>query len=253
MPMEVQQLAEGFWRWTAPHPDWTPEKDRPGGWAQMVGCVFYEAPADSRGVRRIVLIDPLAPPEGTPDAERFWRALDRDVERVGGPVAILLGNHYHERSAQAVYERYERSPGAEIWAHEAARGEIACSLSRTFASSGQGMGADQWFELPGGVRAQEIAGLEPCEVAYYLPLQEAVVFADAVIGTGEGRVRVVPLSWAPAGAEAAMRYHESFRPSLRRLLDLPLEMLLVSHGPPVFVNGDAALAEALDAAAWGES
>ena len=67
------------------------------------------------------LIDPLAPPVGTPDAERFWRALDRDVERSGMPVAILLGNHYHERSAEAIFDRYVRRPGASIWARQAAR------------------------------------------------------------------------------------------------------------------------------------
>ena len=87
--MDVQPLRPGLWRWTAPHPDWLPEKDKPGGWAEYVGCVYFEPAENKRDA--VVLIDPLAPPAGTPDAERFWRALDRDVERAGVPVAILLG------------------------------------------------------------------------------------------------------------------------------------------------------------------
>jgi hypothetical protein len=79
--MEVQELRRGLWRWTAPHPDWSPSLDRPGGWPRMVGCVYYEPP-EAAGT--VVLIDPLAPPEGTPDHERFWRALDRDVLGTAG-------------------------------------------------------------------------------------------------------------------------------------------------------------------------
>ena len=75
--MEVMQLGEGFWRWTAPHPEWTPAKERPGGWGQMVGCLYLET---SDG---IVLIDPLAPPDESDDGRRFWEVLDREVARLG--------------------------------------------------------------------------------------------------------------------------------------------------------------------------
>src|SRR3989442_6617435 len=116
--MDVLEIEQGLWRWTAPHPLWTAEKGKPGGWGQMVGCVYYDpahrgkdlptvaSPATAGPAKTIVLIDPLAPPEGTPEAARFWAALDADIERAGAPVAILIGNEYHSRSAQSIYERY---------------------------------------------------------------------------------------------------------------------------------------------------
>ena len=91
--MNVSELAPGLWRWTAPHPAWKEGAD----WEQDVGCVYYEAPAAT------VLIDPLVPPE----RERFFDALDRDVERRGLPVSILLTVPWHARSSAELAERYE--------------------------------------------------------------------------------------------------------------------------------------------------
>ena len=92
--MQVQELAPGLWRWTAPHPAWRPGAD----WPPEVGCVYYEAR------EAVVLIDPLVPPAD--DGERFWRALDRDVERAGRPVLVLLTAPWHARSADAIVDRY---------------------------------------------------------------------------------------------------------------------------------------------------
>src|SRR5262249_27113975 len=104
--VEVTRIEEGLWRWTAVHPDWTPEEGGEEGGDPVVGCVYCEC-GDA-----LLLIDPLAPDEG-PDAERFWAALDGDVERLGLPVAALVTVHWHERSAAVVLERY----GAAVWAH----------------------------------------------------------------------------------------------------------------------------------------
>ncbi len=238
--MEVREHRPGLWRWTAPHPGWTPQKDGPGGWGRMVGCVYYEPKGVSQ--RAIVLIDPLAPPAGTPDADRFWKALDGDVERCDGTVAILLGNYHHERGAGEFHDRYRGKPGASIWAHEAARGRVRCGLTRTFEGES---------EMPAGVRAYPINGLDPTETVYWLPEHRALVFADALIGTGPGQVRVAPSSWGTETPEGDARYEREFRASLRRLLDLGPELLMVSHGEPV-AEGARALAEALDAPAWGE-
>ena len=62
--MDVQRLADGLWRWTTFYPEWN----------AVVGCVYYEAPD------AVVLIDPLVPED---EADRFWKALDRDVKRAG--------------------------------------------------------------------------------------------------------------------------------------------------------------------------
>ena len=79
--MRIREVATGLWWWTALHPAWTPADGGPDGWEQEVGCVYYEAPG------AVVLIDPLVPME---DRDRFYRALDRDVERAGLPVCVLV-------------------------------------------------------------------------------------------------------------------------------------------------------------------
>ncbi|HET6374057.1 MAG TPA: hypothetical protein VFG76_12180 [Candidatus Polarisedimenticolia bacterium] len=239
--MDVQQIAPGLWRWTAPHPEWKPEKDKPGGWGQMVGSIYFEPPPDEPGAT--VLIDPLAPPIQTPESGRFWTALDADVMGRQLPVAILLGNWYHERSAQEIHDRYERRPGVQIWIHEEARRRVRCPVHHTF-TDGQ--------KLPGGVRAQYIGGLDDGETVFHIPTARAIVSADALIGAGDGRVRVAPASWAKETPAGQGRYCAEFRAALTRLLDLPVEMVLVSHGAPVLTDGRRALAEAIDQPAWGE-
>jgi glyoxylase-like metal-dependent hydrolase (beta-lactamase superfamily II) len=240
--MEITNLVEGLWRWTAPHPEWTQEAERPGGWGQMVGCVYLEAPPGSP--EGVVLIDPLAPPEGSEDARRFWEALDRDVARIGKPVAILLGNHFHERHAQAFLDRYRTRPGASIWAPKSARDSLTCEVMHPFRPGDL---------LPGGLIAYAISGLEcPGETVFYSRRHRALICADAFLGAGGGRVRVPPLRWAEKSPEGQERYRKEFRVSLRRLGTLDFERVLVSHGDPVLSEGRAAVLEALDAPAWGD-
>ena len=88
--MEVGELVPGLWRWTAPHPEWTPDQGGPDGWEAEVASFYCEAEGD------ILLIDPIVPAEGS-ERERFWRALDRDVERVGAP-HVVLSCAWHVRS-----------------------------------------------------------------------------------------------------------------------------------------------------------
>lgn len=237
MALDAREIRPGLWRWTAPHPEWKPEKGGPGGWEQMVGCVYYEAP------RAVVLIDPLAPPEATREHERFWSALDRDVARHGTPVVMFLANHYHERSVREVYERYEPTCGAAVWAHEAARGRVSCPLTHTF---------HEGDALPGDIKAYGTPSLNEDEVVYYLPEHRAIVAADALIGAGGGKLQIPPASWAEGGEAGQARYRKEFRASLRRLLDVPLDMVLVSHGEPVLEGGRDALAAALEGPEWGE-
>jgi glyoxylase-like metal-dependent hydrolase (beta-lactamase superfamily II) len=134
--VNVSELAPGLWRWTAPHPDW---KDG-NTWERDVGCVYYEA-ADAT-----VLIDPLVPPE----RERFFEALDRDVERRGLPVAILLTTPWHERSTGELTERYG-------------------------AGSSPPAGAEAVLALP-----------EVEETLWWLPAQRTLVAGDVLIGAPDG-------------------------------------------------------------------
>ena len=80
--MDVQRLADGLWRWTT----------------ARAASVYYEDPS------AVVLFDPLLP---VGEEEKFLAYLDRDVERLGLPVSILLTLASRERSAPALRQRYE--------------------------------------------------------------------------------------------------------------------------------------------------
>lgn len=87
--MRVDRIADGLWRWTAVEP----ASGREGN------AVYHESPDG------IVLVDPLIPAD-TADAERFWRALDRDVERIGGAPVVAMTLPGRADGARAVRDRY---------------------------------------------------------------------------------------------------------------------------------------------------
>jgi glyoxylase-like metal-dependent hydrolase (beta-lactamase superfamily II) len=231
--MSMEQVRPDLWRWTAPHPEWKPSATgTPGEWGQLVGSVLYEPPEPEAP---LVLVDPQAPAAGSAEAAAFWKKLDGAVERRGRPVAVLVANCFHHRSAKDVLERYRERPGAEIWAPESARAhleKVACPVTRYYQDG---------EILPGGLVAYEVEGLCPGEAALYLPRHQAVIAADALLGSDGGKLRVPPVSWS-ADAE---RYHQRLRPSIQRLLEVPVEMVLVSHGQPVLSGGRRAIQEAL--------
>ena len=213
--MTVDQLAPGLWRWTAPHPEWKEGAD----WPRDVGCVYVETAGT------VVLIDPLVP---TAPAARatFLEHLDADVERNGKPVAILLTLPWHVRSAAELAERY----GADVWASSATAVEVDGVVTKPF-EPGQ--------VLPGGVIG--IDAQHEGETMYWLPEHGALVPGDALLGDGDGGVRVPPDSWFEDVPPP------EFKAALRGLLDLPVERVLVSHGEPVLEGGLAALERALAA------
>lgn len=225
-PEEMQALRPGLWRWSAPHPDWTPADGGPGGWERGVWCLAYEAPD------AVILIDPQTPAEGTPEAARFWEALDRDVARLGRPVACLLTQGWHERSASAVLARYRDGAGATVWVPQASRSDADGEVTHPFAPGDP---------LPGGVLAYPAGGSGAGEVLYYLPAHRALFAGDTLVGEGDGTLR---LGWIDADARAGVVQ------ALRLLLDLPLEMVLVSHGRSALEDARTALARALELPAW---
>ena len=220
--MRVDELRSGLWRWTALHPEWTPEQGGPEGWEQEVSSYMYEA-ADA-----LVVFDPLAPADGTPEAERFWGAFDRDVQR-HGPPHVLLTIYWHARSAHALLDR---SDGTRVWAHEPAAAELRkrVAVTDTFAAD---------TELPGRVEPKEAA--RGGEILFWIPEHRALVAGDVLLGTTDGGIRVCPDSWLGDRTTP-----ETLRDELRPLLDLPLELVLLTHGEPVVDNARDALAHALE-------
>jgi hypothetical protein len=199
--MDVQELRPGLWRWTAPHPEW----EHAERWGPDVASVYAELP------NAIVVIDPLVPAD---EDERFWSALDRDVDRLARPVYVLLTVHWHERSVAAVLDRYR---GA-LWRPE------------------------EKGELPEGVQAEVVRGSDWVEALFYLEPYRALVAGDLLIGA-DGGIQF-PVQWFP---KAEQEWAETtLKPELRERLDkLPVELVLVSHGEPVLAEGHAALARAL--------
>jgi glyoxylase-like metal-dependent hydrolase (beta-lactamase superfamily II) len=172
-----------------------------------------------------VLIDPQAPAEG-PDRERFWEAVDRDVEHHGAP-AVVLTVPWHARSTPAIVERYD---GASVWVHERVAHE-AEGFEPTYAFA-------VGDELPAGMRAFESGWAG--EVELWLSDHGALVTGDVILGGPDG-LRLLPDSWLVEGLSKA-----DLRAALAPLLKLPVELVLPAHGAPVLNDGLAALRRALD-------
>jgi glyoxylase-like metal-dependent hydrolase (beta-lactamase superfamily II) len=199
--VEVTQIDDGLWRWTAPHPDWKAGDD----WERDVGCVYWET-GDA-----VVLIDPLVPSDPS-DRRHFLASLDEDVERAGRTVTVLLTCEWHNRSSTELAGRYDARVVTPARVHE----------------------------LPAGVAA--IAAPVAAEVVYWLPSARTAVPGDTLLGTHDG-VTLCPASWLEG--RGGLR---QLRRDLAPLLDLPVERVLTSHGPPVLAGGHAALAQALGVA-----
>jgi len=200
--MDVRELRPGLWRWTAAHPEW----EHAEHWGPEVGSVYAELP------EALVMVDPLV---ALDDEDRFWEALDRDVERVGKPVHVLLTVHWHERSVAAVLDRYK----ATLWRPE------------------------EKGTLPAGVHAEVVKGSDWVEALFFLEPHRALIAGDLLIGRPGGGVEL-PVGWFPKGEQDWAE--QKLKPELRkRLAELPIELVVVSHGEPVLEDGAAALERAL--------
>lgn len=200
--MDVRELRPGLWRWTAAHPEW----EHAEHWGPEVGSVYAELPD------ALVMVDPLVPQD---EEDRFWEALDRDVERVGKPVHVLLTVHWHERSVAAVLGRYK----ATLWRPE------------------------EKGTLPAGVHAEVVKGSDWVEALFFLEPHRALIAGDLLIGKAGGGIEL-PVGWFPKGEQDWAE--QELKPELRkRLAELPIELVVVSHGEPVLDDGAAALERAL--------
>lgn len=216
--MDIIEIAPGLRRWTGYHEEWE----------EKVGSIYYET---RHGV---VLIDPLVPPE---DTDHFWHRLDREIKRAGGSLHVLVSVFWHTRGTAEMVERY----GARVWAPR--RGRAA--VERRAGVVTDPFGQDD--ALPGGLHALPTA--RAAEVVYWIPEHRALVPGDVLLGDNAkgggtqravGGLRMCPESWLPEG-----KSHAQLAESLRPVLDLPVERVLVSHGEPVLTDAHTALANAL--------
>jgi hypothetical protein len=176
-------------------------------WPEDVGCVCY------RTSEATVLIDPLLPQDGE---EAFWQFVDAPQL----PVEVLLTAPWHRRDAYRVAERCRTT----VWAHELAASRV------DFPTRSD--------DLPAGVGAFVPEGDDEGQVAFHFPDPQTLVVGEFLVGSEHG----LKLNPSPALRDAG-----AFRRSMRKLLDLPIERVLVAHGEPVLRDGRRAVAKALDA------
>jgi hypothetical protein len=203
------QIIDGLWRFEALLPDWTEHEGGEEGWEQNVA---WWAVATAGGV---VLVDPLV---------EDWYAVDRFVADRGGCAGVVRTCVWHQRSVADVARRYE----VEVWARSHPDGRV-----------------HHGFDHPVSDREEPFDGLQVIdveradEVALWLRRQRALVFGDAMIRTRAGALSVCPDSWTqPEGGPARLRS------LLGALTELPVEHVLVSHGPHVLGDGLASLRRA---------
>ena len=201
----MEELRPGLWTWTSPHPDWTPEAGGPDGWEQDVRSYAYDAG------RCFVLIDPLSPPS-------LFNELAEAKD-----VVVLITIGCHERSSGELAQEL----GAAVHAPKASVEHMAATAHPyEFGET-----------LPGGVEAKSTPDADAA--ALWIPAHHALVFGDTILGDGEGGVRV-PDAWLGESTTPA-----AFREGLRPLLELPVELVLPTHGDPVVNDAHSALERAL--------
>jgi len=158
-------------------------------------------------------IDPVEPPEDVLD-----RLAKEGVER------IVLTNRNHVRAANRVRER----TGARVAIHP------------DDAAYARGQGAVLDAELAVGERVGSfsvvgVPGKSPGEIALFDAGRRLLLVGDALIGNPPGRLSLL--------SERVMDDPARLRASVRRLLELDFDALLVGDGAPIRAGARERLAE----------
>ena len=206
----MRELEAGLWHWQAPHPDWS--QDEP--WPQEVSSYAIDDGA------RVLLFDPLAVP-----SEILELAADRE------PVVVLTAP-WHERDTQSLVERlgvpvFVPAPDTAddlvrkfgIAPEEAEGGspDVAWLIGRAEAhlySAGD--------RLSMGIEA--FLGREHNDLVLWMERRRAVITGDTLVDFGRG----LEINERMRGGATREQVVERIRP----LLDLPVEVVLPTHGAP---------------------
>ena len=178
-------------------------------WRQDVGSLAVDTKEG------LVLIDPLAPP---PELRK--------------PTHVLVTVAFHARGAGALNAKHVWAPARAVRRLHNRGVEVTDAF-------------EIGDELPGGIQA--FATARDGEVVYWLPVQRAVAVGDVLLGAGAkphavpDPLRLCPERWL---GDAKLK---DLKKSLRPLLDLRLERILVSHGEPVLTGAKDVLAALVEA------
>jgi glyoxylase-like metal-dependent hydrolase (beta-lactamase superfamily II) len=215
----MREVQSGVWHWEAPHPDWAgPENEvfrqrlaAPNEAAR--GLVSSYAIDDGE---RLLLFDPLAVP--------------REIEELaaGRESVVVLTSPWHERDTESLVARLD----APVFTPPPDEGspDVAWLLSATKRAAHLYSAGDR---LPVGVEV--FPGRLPNDVVLWIESSRAVIAGDTLVDFGQGLE--IPVEWLPADVT-----REQVAKDLEKLLDLPVEVVLATHGGP---TDRAALAHAL--------
>jgi len=208
----VRELRPGLSHWRAPHPDWTPDEH----WDEAVSSYALD------DGERLLLFDPL----GVPD-ELIGLASGREP-------AIVLTAPWHERDTRSLVARlglpvYTPRPHTQedlmalfgVTAEQAAGGSP--DLAWLLAGEGEGRFYTAGDRLPFGVEA--FPGRDSSDLVLWIERAGAVVSGDTLADFGRGLE--IPAEWLWGGVT-----REQVVERLSPLLELPVELVLPTHGTP---------------------
>ena len=188
----MRELQTGVWHWEALHPEWRPSPDQ--DWDHEA-VSSYAIDADDR----LLLFDPLAVP-----SEIKERAAGRET-------AIVLTSPWHRRDAVSLADEL----GAAIYVPPPDPPDPDPVAGQVFRAGDK---------LPVGVDAFP-GREEPNDLVLWVETHNAVVAGDTLIDRGRGLE--IWVDWLPEGVT-----REQVVEGLRPLLDLPVELVLTTHGGP---------------------
>jgi glyoxylase-like metal-dependent hydrolase (beta-lactamase superfamily II) len=188
----VREVQTGLWHWEGPHPEWSP---RPGsGWPPLVSSYAID------DGERLLLFDPLAIP-----GEIEALAAERET-------AIVLTGPWHRRDAITLAERLAAPmyvPPPDPPDPESVPGHVFTAGDK----------------LPVGVEA--FPGMEPNDLVLWVESRRALVVGDTLIHGSEGLFFPAEPGEDVRGVPA-----EQILEALQQLLELPVELVLPTHGAP---------------------
>jgi hypothetical protein len=209
----VRELRTGIWHWQAAHPDWQPSAP----WQQDVSSYAID------DGERLLLFDPLALPS---ELEELTTRRE---------TAIVLTAPWHERDTKSLVEMLDLPVFTPL--PETAE-DLMQKYGVTAEQAGDGSPDLRWLfrEKEGNARPyapgeRPLAGVqafpsrETNEAVLWIEDQRAVVAGDTLVDFGEGLE--VPLQWLSHGVT-----REQVVEGLRPLLELPVELVLPTHGGP---------------------
>ncbi len=204
MPSEIvpTEIAPGVFHWSAFHDG-----------IQKEVSSYYLADAG-------VVLDPRLPSEG------FEGGVDplKWLAEHGPPRAVVLTNRHHYRHSGRLMDAF----GIPVRASRPGMHE--------FTSAQRVEPFEYGDELPGGVLTHEVGAICPDETALEIPTARAIALADSVVRFDDpnGPLGFVPDFLLGDDPDDVRR---GLLSSLRRLLELDFDHLLLAHGLPVVDEG----------------